>query len=58
MTERFVHNQNINRFRRLVAEAKDDDSRKVIQGLLDEELAKDDPLRGDGRAGPAPKSPQ
>ncbi|MGZ3273272.1 MAG: hypothetical protein ACXU82_13010 [Caulobacteraceae bacterium] len=43
MTDRFVHRQNIERFRHLLAETQDESVRDRIQQLLDEELAKDDP---------------
>jgi len=44
--ERFVHNANIEHYRRLIAESeldpsRDEDRRKMLLTLLGEELAKD-----------------
>jgi len=44
--ERFIHNANIEHYRRLIAESecnpnRDEDRHKVLQMLLAEEIAKD-----------------
>jgi hypothetical protein len=55
MTDRFIHRQNIQRFRHLLAEAKDGQVRDTIQQLLNEELAKDNPQQqADGGRPPSP----
>lgn len=56
MTEKFVHRQNIQHFRRLLAETKDDHTRKIIRGLLDEECAKDEPPPDEGFGGDSSQS--
>ena len=49
--ERFIHNENIRRYRKLLEEEKDEEKRNVIRKLLAEEEAKDVPTspkdRGD-----------
>ena len=53
MTDRFIHRQNIERFRHMLAEAKYGEVRETIQQLLDEELAKDNsPPTADRRLPP------
>lgn len=39
--ERFIHNENIRRYRRLLEEEKNEDRRALIRKLLAEEEAKD-----------------
>lgn len=39
--ERFIHNENIRRYRRLLDEEKNEDKRAIIRKLLAEEEAKD-----------------
>ncbi|MBR1279034.1 hypothetical protein [Bradyrhizobium sp. AUGA SZCCT0283] len=39
--ERFIHNENIRRYRRLLEEEKNEDKRAIIRKLLAEEEAKD-----------------
>lgn len=41
--ERFIHNENIRRYRKLLDEEKNEDKRAVIRKLLGEEEAKDMP---------------
>lgn len=41
--ERFIHNENLRHFRKLLAEEKDEERRNVIRKLLAEEEAKDVP---------------
>lgn len=48
--ERFIHNENIRLYRRLLEEEKNEDKRAIIRKLLAEEEAKDVPAtpRGSG----------
>jgi len=39
--ERFIHNENIRRYRKLLEEERDEEKRNVIRKLLAEEEAKD-----------------
>ena len=39
--ERFIHRQNLSRYRKLLTETKDETQRQVILKLLAEEQAKD-----------------
>jgi hypothetical protein len=39
--ERFIHNENIRRYRKLLEEEQNEDKRNVIRKLLAEEEAKD-----------------
>ena len=39
--ERFIHNENIRRYKKLLAEEQDEEKRNVIRKLLAEEEAKD-----------------
>lgn len=39
--ERFIHNENLRRFRRLLEEEQDEEKRNIIRKLLAEEEAKD-----------------
>jgi hypothetical protein len=41
--ERYIHNENIRRYRRLLAEEKDEEKRNTIRKLLAEEEAKEVP---------------
>jgi hypothetical protein len=41
--ERFIHQENIRRFRKLLAEEQDEEKRNTIRKLLAEEDAKDVP---------------
>lgn len=41
--ERFIHNENIRRYRKLLEEEKDEDKRNVIRKLLAEEEARQIP---------------
>lgn len=41
--ERFIHNENIRRYRKLLEQEKDEEKRNVIRKLLAEEEAKDVP---------------
>lgn len=41
--ERFIHNENIRLYRKLLEEEKNEDKRAVIRNLLAEEEAKDVP---------------
>ncbi len=42
MTERFVGRQNIEHYRRVLSDNPDEETRRIVQALLDEELAKRD----------------
>ena len=41
--ERFIHNENIRRYRKLLEEERDEEKRNIIRKLLAEEEAKDVP---------------
>lgn len=41
--ERFIHNENIRRYRKLLEEEKNEDKRAIFRKLLAEEEAKDVP---------------
>jgi hypothetical protein len=41
--ERFIHNENIRRWRKLLAEERDEERRNIIRKLLAEEEAKEIP---------------
>ena len=41
--ERFIHNENIRRYRKLLAEEQNEEKRNIIRKLLAEEEAKDVP---------------
>lgn len=43
--ERFVHRQNLEHFRKQLAEAKDEPTRQMLLALLRDEEAKDPPPR-------------
>ena len=58
MTDRFIHRQNIERFRHLLTKAKDGQVRDTIQQLLDEELAKDNPQQQQAGTGRPPSAPR
>jgi len=45
--ERFVHRHNIERYRRLLQEVTDEDTRKTLERLLAQEEAKERPDRGE-----------
>jgi bacterioferritin (cytochrome b1) len=45
--ERFVHRQNLERFRKQLAEAKDEKTREMLAKLLADEEAKDAPAQRD-----------
>jgi hypothetical protein len=47
--ERFIQNENVRRFRRLLEIEQDEEKRNVIRKLLAEELAKDVPASPAGR---------
>ena len=47
--ERFIHNENIRRDRRLLEEEQNEDKRNVIRKLLAEEEAKDVPASPGGQ---------
>jgi hypothetical protein len=47
--ERFIHNENIRRYRNLLNMEQNEDKRNVIQKLLAEEEAKDVPPSPRGR---------
>jgi hypothetical protein len=54
--DRFLHNANLERFRKQLANTADDAQRRTLLELLDAEEAKDKPPNADGRgdmAGPA-----
>lgn len=42
--ERFIHNENIRLYRKLLEEEKNEDKRAIIRKLLAEEEAKDGPV--------------
>lgn len=46
--ERYVHNENIRRYRALLETERDEEKRNVIRKLLAEEEAKDVPARPKG----------
>ena len=41
--EKFIHNQNLERYRKLLSETTDEEKRRQIEKLLAEEEAKDRP---------------
>jgi len=41
--ERFIHNENIRRYRKLLEQEQDEEKRNIIRKLLAEEEAKDVP---------------
>lgn len=41
--ERFIHNENIRRYKKLLKEEQDEEKRSIIRKLLAEEEAKDVP---------------
>jgi hypothetical protein len=47
--ERFIHNENIRLYRKLLEQEQDEERRNVIRKLLAEEEAKDVPARPIGR---------
>jgi hypothetical protein len=47
--ERFIHDENIRRYRNLLEMEQNEDKRKMIQKLLAEEEAKDVSTRPEGR---------
>lgn len=49
--ERFIHNENIRRYRKLLEEEKDEEKRNVIRKLLAEEEAKQIPAVQDKSKG-------
>ena len=49
MMERFIHDENIRRYRNLLEMEQNEDKRNMIQKLLAEEEAKDVPTRPGGR---------
>jgi hypothetical protein len=54
--ERFIHNENIRRYRKLLEEEKNEEKRNIIRKLLAEEEAKDVPASPGGRR-ENPKNP-
>lgn len=55
--ERFIHNENIRRYRKLLEEERDEEKRNVIRKLLAEEEAKEVPSRSVWRREDSKKSP-
>ena len=49
--ERFIHNENIHRYRKLLAEEQNEEKRNIIRKLLAEEEAKDVPASPGRRRG-------
>jgi hypothetical protein len=55
--ERYIHFENIRRYRKLLEQETDEDKRNLIRKLLAEEEAKDIPKRTiDGQPGPHAKA--
>jgi hypothetical protein len=50
--ERFIHNENIRHFKKLLEEERDEEKRNLIRKLLAEEEAKDVPASREGPGNP------